>query len=119
MASNWAALLHEEDFAWPERSAAPAVVACHRALDRNIGLKDTQGRVRYKAAQAWYCRHALRSAAEGGLFPDLFVRRMMDDIELSWSAEPPLFAPDGFSFSTEPGVARLPVEDVAVRFGRR
>ncbi|CAN5918046.1 hypothetical protein BH11PSE3_BH11PSE3_09840 [soil metagenome] len=113
MASNWAALLHEEDFAWPERSAAPAVVACHRALDQSIGLKDSQGRARYKDAQAWYYRHALRSAAEGGLFPDLFIRRMMDDIEVSWSAEPPLFAPDGFRFSTEPGVARLPVEDVA------
>lgn len=113
MASNWAALLHEEDFAWPERSAAPAVVACHRALDQSIGVKDPQGRARYKATQAWYYRHAFRNAAEGGLFPDLFVRRMMDDIELSWSAEPPLFAPDGFTFSIEPGVARLPAEDVA------
>ncbi len=112
-ASNWAALLHEEDFAWPERSGAPAIVACHRALDRTIGVKDAAGRARYKATQAWYFRHALRSAAEGGLFPDLFVRRMVDDIELSWSAAPPLFAPDGFSFSVEPGVARLPVEDVA------
>ncbi len=113
IASNWAALLHEEDFAWPERSGAPAVMACHRALDQTIGVKDAEGRARYKATQAWYYRHALRSAAEGGLFPDLFIRRMTDDIELSWSAEPPLFAPDGFIFSTEPGVALLPVEDVA------
>jgi len=113
IASNWAALLHEEDFAWNERSGAPAVVACHRALDKWIGARDSDGRVRYKEAQAWYYRHAIRSAAEGGLFPDLFVRRFLDDIELSWSAEPPLFAPDGFSFMAEPGVARLPIEDVA------
>ncbi len=113
MASNWVALLHEEDFAWPERTAAPAIVACHRALDQNIGVKDPEGRARYKEIQAWYYRHAVRSAAEGGLFPDLFVRRMMDDIELSWTAEPPLFAPDGFRFSIEPGVARLPVDEVA------
>lgn len=113
IASNWVVLLHEEDFAWPERSGAPAVSACHRALDQTIGVKDAAGRERYKATQAWYYRHALRSASEGGLFPDLFVRRMMDDIELSWSAEPPLFAPDGFVFSVEPGVARLPVDDIA------
>lgn len=113
IASNWASLLHEEDFAWPERGGAPAVIACHRALDRTIGLTDAEGRARYKATQAWYYRHALRRAAEGGLFPDLYMRRLMDDIELSWSAAPPLFAPDGFSFATEPGVALLPVDDVA------
>ena len=113
IASNWAVLLHEEDFAWQERRGAPAVVACHRALDQTIGAKDAVGRESYKATQAWYLRHALRSAAEGGLFPDLFIRRLADDVELSWSSEPPTFAPDGFSFSVEPGQARLPVEDVA------
>ncbi len=113
IAANWAALLHEGDFAWPERGGAPAVIACHRALDRTIAVTDAAGRARYKATQAWYYRHALRSAAEGGLFPDLFIRRVTDDIELSWSAAPPLFAPDGFAFVTEPGMARLPVDDVA------
>lgn len=113
IAANWAALLHEEDFAWPERGGAPAVIACHRALDRTIAVTDAAGRATYKATQGWYYRHALRSAAEGGLFPDLFIRRVTDDIELSWSAAAPLFAPDGFAFVTEPGVARLPVDDVA------
>lgn len=113
IASNWAALFHEEDFAWPERGGAPAVVACHRALDHTIGVRDAGGRQRYKATQAWYYRHALRAASEGGLFPDLFIRRFGDDIELSWSAEPPLFAPDGFRFAIEPGMARLPVDEVA------
>ena len=111
--SHWAALLHEEDYSWIDRTGAPAVIACHRALDRGITLRDDAGRAGYRAIQAWYLRHALRSAAEGGLFPDLFVRRLVDDVELSWSAEPPLFAPDGFAFSAEPGVARLPVNDVA------
>jgi Zn-dependent peptidase ImmA (M78 family) len=114
LASNWIALLHEEDFAWHERSGAPAVVACHHALDRWIGARDTDGRTRYQAIQAWYFRHGIRSAAEGGLFPDLFIRRYLDDIEVSWSSDAPLFAPDGFAFVSEPGVARLPVDDVAI-----
>lgn len=113
IASNWAVLFHEEDFAWPERGGAPAVVACHRALDHTIGVRDAEGRARYKVIQAWYYRHALRAASEGGLFPDLFIRRFGDDIELSWSAEPPLFAPDGFGFASEPGMARLTVDEVA------
>jgi Zn-dependent peptidase ImmA (M78 family) len=113
LASNWVALLHEEDFAWHERSGAPAVVACHRALDRWIGARDADGRTRYKEIQAWYFRHGIRSAAEGGLFPDLFIRRYLDDIEVSWSSEAPLFAPDGFTFVSEPGMARLSVDDVA------
>jgi Zn-dependent peptidase ImmA (M78 family) len=113
LASNWIALLHEEDFAWHERSGAPAVMACHRALDRWIGARDIDGRTQYKAIQAWYFRHGVRSAAEGGLFPDLFIRRYLDDIEVSWSSDAPLFAPDGFTFVSEPGVARLPVDDVA------
>lgn len=113
LAINWALLLHEEAFAWPEKSDAPAVIACHRALDLWIGSSDPNGRARYRAAQGWYRRHALRQAAEGGLFPDLFIRRLSDDIELSWSAAAPLFAPNDFEFVIEPGHARLPVADVA------
>jgi Zn-dependent peptidase ImmA (M78 family) len=113
LATRWAHLLHEEAFAWPEKSDAVALIACHRALERWIGAKDPNGRARYRDVQAWYSRHALRQAADGGLFPDLFIRRISDDIELSWSASPPLFAPDGFQFVVEPGHARLSVDEVA------
>jgi Zn-dependent peptidase ImmA (M78 family) len=113
LATNWAAIFHEEDFAWREKSSAPAVVACHRALDLWIGESDPIGKEGYRKAQAWYGRHALRACAEGGLLPDLFIRRFLDDIEVSWSASAPKFAPDGFAFVAEPGTARLPVDDVA------
>jgi Zn-dependent peptidase ImmA (M78 family) len=114
IAENWIFLLHEEDFAWTEKSAAPAAVACHRAIDKWIAARDDSGRAHYARIQAWYQRHALRAASEGGLFPDFFVRRFLDDVEVSWSADPPFFAPDGFMFASEPGMARLAVEDVAV-----
>ncbi len=113
LAQNWALLLHEEEFAWTEKSAAPAAVACHRAMEDWIAAEDDFGKTRYRAAQGWYRRHALRSVSEGGLFPDLFIRRFVDDIELSWTADAPLFAPDGFTFATDPGFARLAVSDVA------
>ena len=113
LASNWAPLLHEEDFSWTEKSSAPALVACRRALERWIGETEEFGKRTYKDIQAWYRRHALRASSEGGLFSDLFIRRFLDDIELSWSSSPPCFAPEGFSFVVEPGTARLPVGDVA------
>lgn len=113
LADNWIWLLHEEDFTWPEKAAVPAAIACYRAMDGSIGLRDVEGKAQYRDAQAWYRRHSLRAAAAGGLFPDLFIRRLVDEIELSWSSQAPLFAPAGHMFATEPGFARLPVSDVA------
>ncbi len=112
LAETWAFLLHEEDFAWTEKSVAPAVVACRRALDYWIAASDEAGRLQYRKAQRWYRRHALRSASEGGLFPDLFIRRLVDEVELSWTSGAPLFAPDGFTFVSDPGFARLAVSEV-------
>jgi len=114
LATNWVDLLHEESSPWSKRDPAPAAVACRRALDFWIGKKDEDGRNTYRQAQQWYRRHGLRSAAAGGLFPDLFIRRVADDIELSWSGEPPLFAPRGLAFESGAGVSRLAVADVAV-----
>ena len=113
LASNWASLLHEEDFAWPTKDAAVAAIACRRALDFWSSLNDGKSRDIYRHAQAWYLRHGLRSAAAGGLFPDLFIRRLADDIELSWSGEPPPFAPEALVFESGAGFACLAVEDVA------
>lgn len=113
IATNWVELLHEEDFAWPAKDAAVAVNACQRALDFWGAVEDDAGRRTYRQIHAWYRRHGLRSAAAGGLFPDLFIRRLADDIELSWSGHPPQFAPEDMAFESGAGFARLAVEDVA------
>ena len=112
LAENWVPLLHEERYAWEERTAAAAVVACGRVLD---WVSDDPGAAsEYAVAQAWYARHGIRSAAVGGLFPDLYIRRVADDIELSWSGEPPEFAPTGFLFESGVGRVRLPVSEFAL-----
>ncbi len=113
LANNWVPLLHEEHFSWQEKSATPAAVACRRALNHWVGFRDPKGRETYRDIQDWYRRHGLRSAAAGGLFPDLFIRRFADDIELSWSGDAPLFAPEGLTFESGAGVSRLAVDDVA------
>ncbi len=112
LAEHWGALLHEERFAWEERSALPAAVTCGRILD---WVSDDPGGARkYELAQAWYRRHAIRAAALGGLFPDLYIRRVADDIELSWSGDPPEFAPRGLLFESGAGHARLSASELAL-----
>lgn len=113
LATNWANLLHEEDFAWHEKTGQPAAIACRRALTLHRGAETAASRVAYGRIQAWYFRHGLRSASAGGLFPDLFIRRMGDDIELSWGETPIQFAPKGFAFASAIGAVHLPVRDVA------
>ena len=113
LATNWAALLHEEHYPWPNPSAAPAAVACNRALDEWMIADDPQGTQHYANTQDWYFRHGVRSAAAGGIFPDLFIRRVADDIELSWSGASMEFVPDGLSFESGAGHMQLPVRDVA------
>ena len=113
IATHWVELLHEERFAWSERTRLPAAVACRRALEHWIAAGDPIGREAYRCVHAWYHRHGLRSAALGGIFPDLFIRRSGDDIELSWTAEPPPFAPEGLTFESTAGRVRLAVADLA------
>ena len=114
--TNWVELLHEEHFAWRERTGLPAAVACRRALERWRRADDNTGRENYEKAQVWYKRHGLRSAVPGAVFPDLFIRRCGDDIELSWTDDPPQFARDGLSFASRAEHVRLPVAEVARPF---
>ena len=107
-AENWISLFHEEHFAWPESSAEAAATACELAIARTAGEESLE------ASQQWYFRHGISAGASGGLFPDMFLRRFSDDIELSWTGAAPAFAPDGFAFISDPGRAYLPLEDVAL-----
>ena len=113
LATNWAALLHEERLPWPNPSWGPAAIACNRALDEWMGASDPQGAQHYANTQDWYFRHGIRSAAAGGIFPDVFIRRVADDVEISWSGRPAEFTRDGLVFESGAGHARLPVRTVA------
>ena len=113
LATNWAALFHEERTPWAGRIGAPAAMACRQSIGEWIADDDAAGRGRFAEVQRWYQAHGLRSAAAGGLFPDLFIRRVADDVELSWLPQPPPFAPDGLIFKAAAGHVRLAVDHVA------
>lgn len=113
LAEHWVELLHEEEFGWQERSTAGAATVIPHVLAESTGRDDPAALDRYERAQAWAARHGWRAAAEGGLLPDLYIRRFLDSIELSWTDTPPLFAPDGFRFVSRAGYAACTIDEVA------
>lgn len=112
LADEWESLLGEEAYPWPEAADTPAALACSRAFDRFLGAEEPGDRGLYTQAHGWYARHGLRSAAAGGVFPDLFMRRFRDAVEISWSGDPAPFAPDELGLGGPPGSVRLAPEDV-------
>jgi Zn-dependent peptidase ImmA (M78 family) len=114
LATNWVSLLHEERFSWRENHAVPAATAVFMALRRLIDARSELEQTEYAAVQEWWARHALRAADSSALFPDLVIRRLMNDVEISWTARQPNYAPDGYRFMLAPGAATLPISEVAI-----
>jgi Zn-dependent peptidase ImmA (M78 family) len=110
---NWTWLFHEGRFAWTDKSGLPAAMAAFSALERTIASPDEAGRNAYQNNHAWWGRHALRAADASATYPDIYFRRVADDIEISWLARQPEYAPDGFCLTLAPGYALLPVSAVA------
>src|ERR1700761_9440310 len=98
LATNWVSLLHEERFAWRDNHAVPAATAVFMALRRLIDAHSELEQAEYAAVQGWWARHALRSGDSSALFPDLVIRRLVNDVEISWTARQPSYAPDGYRF---------------------
>ncbi|MBV9786277.1 MAG: ImmA/IrrE family metallo-endopeptidase [Acidisphaera sp.] len=113
LAKQWISLLHEERFGWRENSAAPAATAVFLALRRLIDSHEASSEAAYARVQDWWFRHALRAADSSALYPDVVIRRFIDDVEISWTARQPIHAPDGFRFALSPGAATLPIAEVA------
>ncbi len=110
---DWTWLLHEESYAWLDKSGQAAAVATLSALDRAIASPDDKDREAYQAIHAWWSRHALRAADSSAVYPDIYFRRVADDIEISWLARQPEYAPNDFFLTLAPGYALLPVSAVA------
>lgn len=106
IADAWTPMLHEQRL--------PSLV--HRALTARtayLSVATTQlGDAAFEPWQAWASRHSLRWAAQGGLLPDVFLRRLRDEIEISWGDR---WQPGGeaVEFVLEPGVSHALVTDVA------
>lgn len=111
--NQWKWLLHEEAFDWRTRSGESAAITVAADLERHFASEFPPHREIYRQVCAWRDRHALRAADPSALYPDIFIRRVDDSIEVSWLDRQPDFPPDGYELNLKPGSALLPVEAVA------
>ena len=112
---NWDSLLHEERLpAQNEHETGWESLRSTRFPPPAIENDDEKVSAWESEWQRWWTRHALRSASEGGLFPDVVLRRFRDSVEISWGPARSAGMPDHFSFlESVQGVSRLAPRTVA------
>ena len=114
LAESWNPLLHEERLPRNEGDTAWASLLATRFPPWAIA-DNTQLASRWESAwQQWWQRHAIRAASEGGLFPDVVLRRVRDRVEISWGQTRVEGMPDHFDFwESERGYSRLEPQKIA------
>src|SRR5882724_7526214 len=112
LAESWDPLLHEERL--PNRNYEDTAVESLAATKNPPALAGELDTALWEQEwYAWHGRHALRAARNGGLFPNLILRRLRDYIEVSWSDEQSPGTPPGFRFSLGQGANLLYPSDIA------
>lgn len=96
---NWDPLLHEERLPLSNTGLSAAESLCRTRLPQ-LSLKEVDEFAWMDTWSAWWDRHCLRSGREGGLFPDLYIRRYRDTLELSTGTEAIQGIPDEYVFLT-------------------
>lgn len=111
LASNWTYLLHEQrlpingedDDAWNAlgKSSEPPPL-----------LDDASSDAWSERWSQWWLRHSLWSCRDGGLFPDLYIRRYQEQIEFSWSNCTPSGIPENVEYRIGRDCVRINVSEV-------
>jgi Zn-dependent peptidase ImmA (M78 family) len=99
LVDNWDALLHEERLPLANAGLS-AAESLRQTRMPPIALKEVDDFEWLDTWSAWWGRHCVRAAREGGLFPDLYLRRYRDTLEVSTGAEPLPGIPDEYVFQT-------------------
>jgi len=110
--SHWDFLLHEERLpVYNARSDAwSSLVATSFPPP---GIAEDKAEQWATAWHAWWARHCLLACREGGLYPDVYVRRWRDLIEISWGPSRVAGKPGHYRFLVERGYARCNPDEVA------
>jgi Zn-dependent peptidase ImmA (M78 family) len=99
LADNWDPLLNEERLPLSNAGASAAESLSQTRLPP-VSLKEVDDFEWLDTWSAWWARHSVRSARDGGLFPDLYLRRYRDSLELSTGADPLPGIPSECAFLT-------------------
>lgn len=112
LTDNWEPLFHEERFPLP-CSEPNARMGYLDSLRRYLGDFDPVVERKGEVWFDWWQRHALRSCRQGGLFPDIFFRRLIDFVEISWGNLSMEGVGEDFYFTVPQGSVPLPAGQVA------
>jgi Zn-dependent peptidase ImmA (M78 family) len=113
LAESWDFLLHEQrtpvsnagETAWQSLAETDRPERFERAGSWDMAADE--------AHTLWTSHHCLRTSRFGGLFPDVVIRRLRDEVEFSWGEAAQVGAPDGFRFLHGSGSHRLIPDAVA------
>ncbi len=110
LTGNWDAILNECRFPLPVRGPTTAAAQISRAAFPPAGVADADEW--RQATWGFYERHALVSARDGGIFPNVVFCRAGDNIEVSWLEED---RPGGgpLQFTHQGGSELIPVKTFA------
>jgi len=86
VAENWDPMLHEERLPLEQFATAADFAAEARGPSADFDLPGYWEREELN--YDWDQRHSLRAASNGGLLPDLRIRRLRDKVEFSWGRTP-------------------------------
>jgi len=99
IAENWDAIFHEEQLPL-KNTGISAASALSISRKPPISIKEVDEFQWLDEWTAWWDRHNVRSRREGGLFPDVYLRRYRDSLEISSGAENLIGIPEEFNFLT-------------------
>jgi len=113
LAEDWDYLLHEQRY--PTRNVEGSAGIALRSLNSPENFEGPKGwnRLAAKDVDDWTRRHSLLMHRNGGIFPDVWLRRLGSQIEISWTADHPPGVPQGFRFNNGDGSLLLAPHDVA------
>jgi Zn-dependent peptidase ImmA (M78 family) len=118
-AANWDPLLHEERLPNEhQRNNAQEYDAWSSLSDTRFPPMHIENKEAARGEwetwwQLWWKRHGIAGCREGGIYPDVVIRRFGEAVEFSWGPSAPAETPEGFFFSYDGGHGFAGVQDVA------
>ena len=89
LADSWDPLLHEERLPSPSgRFESAAALAGSTPALLFAGVEASRALADDERRYEWEHRHSMRVARDGGRLPDIRLRRLRDEIEVSWNSTP-------------------------------
>ena len=114
LVENWDPLLHETKLPSPFADALSARLGFRTFNPFKVFTESCWPEEEEDMVFQWSQRHSVRASSAGGLFPDVFLRRVQNELEISWGNSPIAGAPSDLKFVVGPGQAYFPVKESAL-----